>query len=383
MRIRASWPLLKLKSPAKRILYVPYPLSTVTEESCGGAEQILFLVEQEMHRRGHNTTVAACSGSKISGELIDTGEVAFTMEQLEERDLEQNRRTLQTILRREETEREFDLVHDHGGRFWVHSAKFDTPLLLTLHLPRDFYPEGIFDHVPANVYFNCVSQSQLNSFSDLPHIMGYVPNGIDIDRFPFCETKQTYLVWLGRVCEEKGLHIATEVAERTELPLVIMGPSYLFPSHQEYFDEQVQPFLDRNPNFTYVGSPSVAEKAAILSKARALLAPSLVEETSSLVSLEAMACGTPVIAFRRGALPEVVIDGVTGLIVDKIDEMITAVGQVNEISPWECHYHVKKHHQRSRMGHGYERIYEAILNPAFEEQRERILVAQPEIVPAI
>lgn len=343
----------------------------------------MFLLEQEIHRRGHCTTVAACSGSKISGELIDTGEVAFTIEQLEERDVQQNSRTLQTIRRRVDTEKKFDLVHDHGGRFWTNSAKFDTPLLLTLHLPRDFYPQGIFDDVPPNVYFNCVSQSQLNSFSDLPRIMGHVPNGIDIDRFPFCETKESYLVWLGRVCEEKGLHIATEVAERASLPLVIMGPSYLFPSHQEYFDEQVQPFLDRNPNFTYVGSPTVAEKASILSKARALLAPSLVEETSSLVSMEAMACGTPVIAFRRGALPEVVIDGVTGLIVDEIDEMVAAVGQIDAISPRACRQHVKKHHQRSRMGHEYERIYEAIVNPAFAEERARVFAPEPEIVPAI
>jgi len=380
---QASLPPLKLNSPGKRILYVPYPLSTITEESCGGAEQILFLVEQEMHGRGHCTTVAACSGSKISGELIDTGGVAFTIEQLEERDIEQNSRTLQTIRRRANTEKEFDLVHDHGGRFWTNSAKFDTPLLLTLHLPRDFYPLGIFDDVPPNIYFNCVSQSQLNSFSDLQRIMGHVPNGIDIDRFPFCETKENYLVWLGRVCEEKGLHIATEVAERAGLPLVIMGPSYLFPSHQEYFDEQVQPFLDRNPNFTYVGSPSVAEKAAILSKARALLAPSLVEETSSLVSMEAMACGTPVLAFRRGALPEVVIDGVTGMIADEIDEMVAAVRHVDAISPRACHQHVKKHHQRSRMGHDYERIYEAIVNPALAEEQARVFARQPEIISAI
>src|SRR5438067_621183 len=161
-----------LKSPAKRILYVPYPLSTVTEESCGGAEQILFLLEQEMHRRGHNTTVAACSGSAISGELIDTGAVALTMEQLEERDSEQTWRTLQTIRRREDSDQEFHLVHDHGGRFWTNAAKFETPLLLTLHLPRDFYSEEIFNDVPENVYFNCVSKSQLNSFSDLPRMMG-------------------------------------------------------------------------------------------------------------------------------------------------------------------------------------------------------------------
>src|SRR5437762_3007731 len=349
-----------LNLPRKRILYVPYPLSTVTDESCGGAEQVLFLLEQVMHQRGHRTTVAACSGSRITGELIDTGAVALTFDQLDERDIEQNRRTLEAIRTGDGTHHKFDLIHDHGGRFWTNAAKFETPLLVTLHLPRDFYPDGFFDHVPANVYFNCVSQSQLNSFLDLPHIMGFVRNGIDTDRFPFCETKQDYLVWLGRVCEEKGLHIAAEVAERAGLPLIIMGPGYLFPSHQEYFDEEVQLYLERNPNFSYIDSPSVARKAAILSMARALLVPSLVEETSSLVAMEAMACGTPVIAFRRGALPEVVIHGRTGLIVETIDEMMAAIGEITAIAARECREHVVKHYQRSRMGRDYEQIYEAI-----------------------
>jgi glycosyltransferase involved in cell wall biosynthesis len=371
-----------LNSRCKRILYVPYPLSTVTEESCGGAEQVLFLVEQMMHRLGYSTTVAACSGSRITGELIDTGAVALTFDQLEERDIEQNSRTLQAIRRRVGTHDEFHLVHDHGGRFWTNAAKFEPPLLLTLHLPRDFYPEGFFDQVPENVYFNCVSQSQLRSFLDLPRIMGYVRNGIDIDRFPFCEKKQNYLVWLGRVCEEKGLHIAAEVAERTGLPLIMMGPGYLFPAHREYFDEQVQPYLDRNRSFSYIASPSVAEKAGILSKARALLVPSLVEETSSLVSMEAMACGTPVIAFRRGALPEIVIDGRTGLIVDSIDEMTAAIGRISGISGRECREHVRRHHQRSRMAHDYEQLYAAMLNPAAKEERAVVFGSQPVVVSA-
>ena len=372
-----------LNSSRKRILYVPYPLSTVTEESCGGAEQVLFLLEQVMRQRGNWTTVAACSGSRISGELIETGAVALTFDQLEERDIEQSRRTLEAIHRREGTHHKFDLVHDHGGRFWSDAAKFETPLLATLHLPRDFYTGGFFDNVPPNVYFNCVSKSQLNSFLDLPRIMGYVRNGVDIERFPFCNKKQDYLVWLGRVCEEKGLHIAAEVAERAKLPLVMMGPGYLFPSHQQYFDEQVQPYLERNPHFTYIDSPSVAKKAAILSRARALLVPSLVEETSSLVSMEAMACGTPVIAFRRGALPEVVIHGNTGLIVEDNDEMTDAVEQVSTIAAHECREHVLKHHQRSRMGRDYEEIYQAILDSAAHKEGAAAPAAQPAIVPAI
>jgi len=372
-----------LQSSRKRILYVPYPLSTVTEESCGGAEQVLFLVEQVMCQRGYWTTVAACSGSRTAGELIDTGAVALTFDQLEERDIEQSRRTLEVIHRREGKHHQFNLIHDHGGRFWINAAQFETPLLVTLHLPRDFYPDGFFDHVPANVYFNCVSESQLNSFLDLPRLMGYVSNGIDIDRFPFCEKKQDYLVWLGRVCEEKGLHIAAEVAEQVQLPLIIMGPGYLFPSHREYFDQQVQPYLQRNPDFSYIDSPSVAKKAAILSKARALLVPSLVEETSSLVAMEAMACGTPVIAFRRGALPEVVIDRRTGLIVETIDEMAGAVAEVSAIAARDCREHVLKHHQRSRMGDDYEQIYSAILDSATREESAAIPASEPAAAPAI
>ena len=147
--------------------------------------------------------------------------------------------------------------------------------------------------------------------------------------------------------------------------------------------DEVEPFLDRNANFTYVGSPSVEVKAELLSKARALLVPSLVEETSSLVSLEAMACGTPVIAFARGALPEVVIDAVTGLIVDSVDAMAAAVGEVDLICPHRCREHVKRNHQRSRMGQDYEQIYEAILCPARKKERAMVFETKPEIIPAV
>ncbi len=345
----------------KKILYVPYPLSTVSEESCGGAEQILRLVEQEVHRRGHITSVAACIGSKISGEHIDTGTVAHSLDQLQERDLEHNARILQVIGDRAGASAAFDLVHDHGGRFWPFAGNFDTPLLLTLHLPRVFYPVGIFEHIPKNVFFNCVSQSQLPSFSDLPRMMGVVRNGIDVTRFTCVEKKQDYLVWLGRVCEEKGPHLAAEVAERTGRPLILMGPSYLYPAHQEYFDERIAPFLKRNPKISYVGSPSLSEKARLLSHAHAILVPSLVAETSSLVSLEAMACGTPVIALRQGALPEVVRDGITGLIVDTVEEMAHAVGRVSSIRSHLCREHVENNYTHTRMADDYEGLYDAIL----------------------
>ncbi len=349
------------RSRHKRILYVPYPLSTVSDESCGGAEQILGLVEQALHRRGHITTVAACSGSKIAGEHIDTGNVAWSFDQLGERDGEHNSRTLQVIAERAGSPAAFDLVHDHGGRFWPSAGKFNIPLLLTLHLPRSFYPSGIFAEVPQNVFFNCVSKSQLNHFQDLPRMMGVVRNGIDAERFTYQDEKQDYLVWLGRVCEEKGAHLALEVAERTGSPLVLIGPGYLFPDHQRYFDEQIAPFMRRNTKFSYVASPSFSEKVRLLSNARGILVPSLVPETSSLVSLEAMACGTPVIAFRQGALPEVVLDGMTGLIVDSVEEMADAVGRLSSIRSQACRRHVEENHALARMADDYEALYDVIL----------------------
>lgn len=336
-----------------QILYVAYPLATVSDESCGGAEQMLWVVEREMRSRGHLTTVAACTHSRVSGELLDTGAPATRFDQLAERDAEHNARVLRCL-----RERRFDLVHDEGGRFWTHARAVDAPVLATLNLPRSFYPTDAFLDVPDNLYFNCVSYTQARSFVDVPQMMGVIPNGLPLDRFPFTSQKDEYLVWLGRICEEKGLHIAVRVAERARMPLVILGPSYLYPRDKEYFDRSVAPNMTSSCKF--VGSPSFAEKVAILRHARALLMPSLLPETSSLVCLEAMACGTPAIAFRNGALPEVVIDGVTGFVVGTEQEMVEATSRVQQLRPAACRVHVERNHSATAMADSYEKFYRAL-----------------------
>lgn len=346
----------------RRVLYVAYPLLPVSDESCGGAEQMLSVLESEIADRGYVTTVAACEGSRVSGVVFPTGKASTEPDQFEWRNREHESRILELIHGTRGHTPAFDLIHDKSGSFWRRASEFDIPVIATLHLPRHFYPQDAFENLPQNLYFNCVSVSQRRTFANLANVLGTVPNGIPVNRFPFEVEKGSYLLWMGRVCEEKGTHLAIEIARRTGLPLVLAGQVYPFAYHQRYYDEKVRPYLGGyDSGICFVETPPVATKLALLSKARALLVPSLVDETSSLVSMEAMACGTPVIGLNRGAIPEVVVNERTGLICNSIEEMIEAVWRTGDIDPLTCRDHVEKHHSASRMADDYEALYDRVV----------------------
>jgi glycosyltransferase involved in cell wall biosynthesis len=341
-----------------RILYVAYPLLPVTDDSAGGAEQMLFLLEAEISRRGHQTTVAACDGSHVAGELLATGAASDGNDRLEQREAEHSAHIMQYLRRGNR----FDLIHDKSHSFWRHAREVTIPVLATLHLPRSFYDPETFDHIPPNVYFNCVSRSQADTLSDLPRMVDVVENGIAVNRFPFTPGKQDFLLWLGRFCEEKGAHLAMEVAERTGLPLVLAGQVYPFSYHLDYFEREIRPHV--GPRVQIRLSPSFDEKVRLLSNARAVLLTSLAAETSSLVAMEAMACGTPVIGFRRGAIPEVVADGETGFLVNTVDEMADAVALADGINPEACRTRVEQRYSASRMAGDYEGRYKLVVRQA-------------------
>lgn len=336
------------------VLYTAYPLLPVSEQSCGGAEQVLHTLEAEMAARGHRTAVAACDGSRIAGELIATGAAPAADDHLAERQhaLHQN---VVAALRG----RAFDLIHDHSGAFWQHARELDAPVLATLHLPRRMYARELFHEVAPNVVFNCVSAAQARDFGDLPNLAGVVENGIALERFPLTAEKGDYLLWLGRVCVEKGAHLAIEAAERAQRPLVLAGEVYPFAYHRRYFAECVEPHIVQR-RVRWVERPALAEKVELLRRARAVLIPSLVDETSSLVALEAFACGTPVIAFRRGALRQLVRPGENGFLADTAEEMAAAVARAGEIDAAACRRGVEERHSSARMAGDYERLYEQL-----------------------
>jgi len=237
----------------------------------------------------------------------------------------------------------------------------------------------LFDSLPLNLYFNCVSRSQARAFAHLPRMLGVVENGIDLQRFEGFDSRISHpckerkggaaitggeckaVLWMGRICEEKAPHIAIDIAQETGLPIVVAGQVYPFSYHEQYFAREVEPRLRRYPQARLVSTPSLEEKLALLDHARALLVTSQIDETSSLIAMEAMARGTPVIAFRRGALPQVVQHGVTGFVVDTEQEMAEAVNKLDKIRPEACRSRVERLYSSTRMAEDYLGLYDRLL----------------------
>lgn len=352
-----------------RILYVSYPLLQLHDESAGGAEQILWTLEREIARGGaHITTVAASAGSRVSGELFSTGNPCIEPDDYERRRAEHEDRVVEFVRRRAREGNAFDLIHDHSGSFWQRAAEIDTPVLATLHLPRSFYPEGSFDDVPDNVIFNCVSDSQARSFADLNALAGVIPNGIALDCFgagddAVTDNGREGLLWLGRVCEEKAPHLALEIAAHTGCPITLAGQVYPFSYHQRYFEREVLPRLRSIPNARFISAPPAELKRSLLRESQALLITSLAEETSSLVAMEAAASGTPVVAFRKGALVEVVREGATGFLVEDVAQAVLALKKISVICQKTCVHHAQKNFSAVKMAEKYSELYERLAHP--------------------
>ena len=347
------------------VLSVAYPLLPVGPDSAGGAEQILSLIERGLVDAGHRSIVIAAEGSKTAGELIESFVAAAEITD----DVRQEAQRLHLSCIEKALEKySIDLIHFHGLDFYSYLPRQTVPMLATLHLPVSFYAAQIF--TDERVKLNCVSYAQANSVPG-PTKPPVVLNGVDIERYRDKSGEKEFLLVLTRVCPEKGVHIALEVAHRLDLCLIIAGPVHPFRDHQVYFSECVQPLLDEKRQ--YVGPVGVDTKAALLAGARCLLIPSLVAETSSLVAMEAISSGTPVIAFRAGALPEVVEHGETGFIVDYQDQMIEAVQHTHEISSQTCRSIAELRFDARRMVNDYLELYNRIFSATSVSARGRHL----------
>lgn len=326
------------------VLSVAYPLFPVGPDASGGAEQILYLLDREIVRSGERSVVLAAGGSSVSGELISTAapEGALTDAVRAEAQL-QHRAAIEHILQN----RRVDVIHFHGLDFDTYLPDTDVPMIVTLHLPLAWYPEAALHQNRAKLV--CVSESQATG-TDFPVVL----NGIDTSRFQPAP-KQDLLLWLGRICPEKGVHLALEAAHEADASLLIAGPVHAFESHQSYFHNSVEPLLDGKR--CYIGPVDGLNKTRLLAEARGVLIPSLAAETSSLVAMEAISSGTPVIAFSSGALPEVVDHDTTGFIVDSPAGMAGAIPKLAEISPEACRAVAEARFEAKRMACDYFRLY--------------------------
>jgi glycosyltransferase involved in cell wall biosynthesis len=250
---------------------------------------------------------------------------------------------------------EFDLVHNHFDFLpLTYSRLVDTPLVTTIHgfsSPR-ILPVYV-EYADRSFY---VSISDADRAPELPY-MATVHHGIDLKELTLSETPGEDLVFFGRIHPEKGAAEAIEIARRAKRKLVIAG----IIQDRAYFAEEVEPHID-GQSVSYVGPVRPDERDRLLGRAQALLHPIRFEEPFGLSVVEAMACGTPVIAFRRGSMPEVVRDGVTGFLVDTVDEAVAAVPRTGELERRACRRWVGERFSQRRMVHDYLEVYERILS---------------------
>lgn len=339
-----------------RVLSVGYPLMPVGPDSGGGAEQILSLLERGLVDAGHESIVVAAEGSDTRSELIKTPAPAVEI-------TDQTRQWAQGIhrafIKQALKTRSIDLIHFHGLDFHCYIPQSNTPVLATLHLPVSWYPPWILN--APDLRLNCVSAAQAESAPGAKRLP-VVSNGVDLDRYARPRQNGEYCLVLARICPEKGIDIALRAAHLFDIPMLVAGPVHPFRDHQVYFAERVEPLLDAKRK--YMGPVGINEKPGLLANARCLLIPSAVAETSSLVAMEALSAGTPVIAFRSGALPEVVEHGVTGLIIDSEDQIGNAWNSVAGIRPDTCRAQARLRFDSRRMVSEYMLLYRHITQHA-------------------
>ena len=344
-----------------RILQLAPLWETVPPPAYGGTEVVVSVLVEELVRRGHEVTLWASGDSRTSAELAsiyhrslrtatdlaDPGSYALMHAALSLRDADS-----------------YDIVHNHiGETVMAMSHLIDTPMLTTMHCLITPDSKFIWDHYDG--WYNTISHSEKLLMPPVANskYCGVVHNAIDVASFPYSERKDDYLLFLSRISPDKAPHLAIEVAKRVGRRMIIAGKVDPNPIDMAYFDETLKPLID-GKSVQFLGEADVRMKKELYEKAYALILPLRWEEPFGLVMAEAMACGTPVVAFRRGAASEIIVDGETGYLVDDVDEMVEATLKVDRIDPRRCRRHVEANFSPEHMADGYMRIYQQILRQA-------------------
>ena len=313
------------------VLNVAYPLALAGRNAVGGAEQILSRLDQALVQAGHRSLVVAAEGSEVEGIHLSTPRQRGPLNDSARRNAWEHHRTR---INRALDDWPVDVVHLHGIDFLRYLPPPPVPVLVTLHLPPGWYPPAIFDLHRPQLFLNCVSKSQHRACPRCHYLLPEIENGVPDDLFAARHAKRHFALCLGRICPEKGFHFALDAATKADIPLVIGGEVFQYATHEEYYHREIAPRLDARHRF--IGPVGWQRKRRLLAAAKCLLAPSVVPETSSLVAMEALACGTPVIAFPSGALAEIVEHGKTGYLVENARAMAEAIGQTALISAEAC-----------------------------------------------
>ena len=358
-------------------------------------ETVIYNIDKGLQSLGHKSVVACSADSCITGEQYVTVRQSFG-DYVHESTMEQKIVVKIHLLKAlERTKRgDIDVIQMHGWLDYIYNGVFnpDLPIVMTLHVPakdswirKDQYQHLNIMQNPS-MHFVAISEYQKRQYNGLVNIKT-IYHGIEMRDWSFKErpVKSDYLFTIGRITRVKGQDKAIEVAKKTGTKLIIAGcvqdkPADLeffkglkrsidlfadiskHPVDKDYYEKIIKPLLACDKQIIYIGELTREQKKQWYRHALATLFPVQWGEPFGLVLIESMACGTPILAFKKGAVPEIVVNGKTGFVVDSLDGMIRAVGHINSIDPRECQRHVQNHFSVTCMAKKYSELYQEIVD---------------------
>ena len=364
----------------------------------GPIETVIYNIDKGLHDLGHHSIVACPGDSSITGEKFTTLNKSFREYWSKDTRLQRNnmKKHLSSSLNRAK-KIDIDIIHMHDAIMMEYIFKGvdkrPVPIVMTLHVPAQ--EKGPFHNWNKSLssasaaYFVPISEYQRKQHQSLVNGQSVIHHGIDLKDYPFDSNlvKQDYLFSIGRITPDKGHDKAIAIAKKTGSRLIIAGNVQNKKADREFFKEikksidlvvdsqgyfneidqgnyyetVIKPILESGAQIIYVGEVNAAQKKLWYKHARATLFPIQWGEPFGLVLIESMACGTPVVAFNKGSVPEIVIHGKTGFVVESIEEMVEGVKNIGRLSPGDCRNHIKENFSIASMSRKYVELYQRIL----------------------
>ncbi|MBV8585600.1 MAG: glycosyltransferase family 4 protein [Verrucomicrobia bacterium] len=333
----------------------------------GGTERVVSYLTEELIEQGHEVTLFASGDSQTKARLVPGSEMALRLQGNRVLDpISYHVKMLEEVFRQAP---EFDVVQFHLD--YLHLPLWHrytvSPFLTTLHGRLDIAELGALFREYPGAPFVSISDAQRAPLSWL-HWLGTVHHGLPLDLLPFNPEPEGYLAVLGRICPEKGIEQAIEVAVRTGRQLKIAAK--VDRVDRLYFETRVEPLLG-HPLIEFVGEISQEEKKEFLGNAAALLMLIDWPEPFGLAMIEALACGTPVIARPCGSVPELLVNGKTAWITDTVGDAVEAVNNIHLLRRQDCRNEFETRFRAERMAQGYIAVYDRLLTETFSEVVDR------------
>ena len=332
-------------------LWIPVPPYTY-----GGTELVISWLCDELVRRGHEVTLFATEDAKTSAKLVPIWPKALWRANL---------RTPHAVFslmynKLIQFQDQFDVIHDHCEFYTTPYSRFlKPPIVTTFHHPLTEETIILYKKFP-NINYVAISKHQKKSGPGV-NIVRTIYHGLPLDKYPLNLNPKNYLLWLSKIQPEKGIAKAIDIAKLSDERLIISGN--ILPEYADYFNFRIKPLID-GKKIQFVGASDFSKKIELFKNAKAFIFPVRRPEPFGLVVIESMACGTPVIAFKEGSMPELIEDGKTGFLVNSVEEACQALKKINQISREYCREYVKNNFNLKRMVNRYERLYKKVLKNA-------------------